>query len=215
MSATTGAVVTALGLKSLTKVRGPVVTPPSLGDPIVSPLRPPPAGSELSGAFTPSPGWGRRCLGGPREAAPTPSGGSGGDLSLGIPPGLGGDRGHLTPAPGCAAFSSWEQRGGGGGAVLPGGRPGGSWLCPQSLSVTCSSLPPPAPASHHRPLRAFRGRGRCQLHQHPADEAEVGPRAGRGALGHPGCPTETPPTYRTAHGWGTWRDTSLPPSCAP
>lgn len=44
VSATTGAVVTALGLKSLTKVRGPVVTPPSLVDPIVSPLRPPPRG---------------------------------------------------------------------------------------------------------------------------------------------------------------------------
>lgn len=41
---------------------------------------------------------------------------------------------------------------------------------------------PPAPASHHRPVRAFRCRGSCQLHQHPADEAEVSPGVGRACL---------------------------------
>lgn len=40
---------------------------------------------------------------------------------------------------------------------------------------------PPALASHHRPVRAFCRRGSCQLHQHPADEAEVSPRGGTGS----------------------------------
>lgn len=120
--------------------------------------------------------------------------------------------------------------------------------------------PPPAPAGHHRALRAFRGRGCCQLHQHPADETEVGARLqgghgdivgssalalqrlwGGGGGAHtkrlvwgyqhllasqelwvnasiPGCAhgvQPRAPTYHIVHGWGTWRDTDLPPCCVP
>lgn len=52
VSATTGAVVTALGLKALTKVRGPSVTPLSPGDPVVSPLHPAAFGSREGGEFS-------------------------------------------------------------------------------------------------------------------------------------------------------------------
>lgn len=62
-------------------------------------------------------------------------------------------------------------------------RPRDSRLCPQITFVMCSLLASPALASHHRPVRAFRGRGCCQLHQHPADEAEVSAWAGTGCLG--------------------------------
>lgn len=69
--------------------------------------------------------------------------------------------------------------------VLQGdsGKPRDSQLCPQTLCMTCSLLAPTALASHHRPVRAFCGRGCCQLYQHPSDEAEVSPWAGTGRLG--------------------------------